>query len=118
MTVRTAVASVARGLAGAPQRALVAAIRGYRLLLRPWLGNACRFAPTCSQYAIDAIERHGAWHGTLLAGWRLARCQPWCDGGCDPVPDRPLRPVAGHFTRLWRPTEGDAIAAPTREPDR
>jgi uncharacterized protein len=79
-----------------PCRALVALVLGYRLLLKPWLGNACRFEPTCSAYALDALRRHGAASGTALAAARLLRCHPWCDGGHDPVPDRAPR----LFTRL------------------
>ena len=59
-----------------PQRALTLLVRGYRLLLKPWLGNACRFEPTCSQYALDALQRHGALRGSLLAGGRILRCHP------------------------------------------
>lgn len=65
---------------------LLLALRGYRWFLSPWLGNACRFAPTCSVYAIEAIERHGALQGVLLALARVARCHPWHPGGWDPVP--------------------------------
>ncbi|HYB51813.1 MAG TPA: membrane protein insertion efficiency factor YidD [Burkholderiaceae bacterium] len=68
-------------------RALLLALRAYRFALSPWLGNQCRFAPTCSQYAIEAIERHGPWRGCLLAARRLLRCHPWHAGGWDPVPD-------------------------------
>jgi putative membrane protein insertion efficiency factor len=69
-----------------PRRALIGLVRAYRLLLKPWLGNACRFEPSCSQYALDALQRHGALAGGTLAGARLLRCHPWCDGGLDPVP--------------------------------
>jgi len=69
-----------------PQRSLIALVRGYRLLLKPWLGNACRFEPTCSAYALQALERHGAAAGCALAAARVLRCQPWCQGGCDEVP--------------------------------
>ena len=68
------------------QRALIALVRGYRLLFSAWLGNACRFEPTCSRYALEALERHGAAGGTYLALRRLSRCHPWCPGGFDPVP--------------------------------
>src|SRR3954469_24168539 len=71
----------------APRRLLAGLVRAYRLLLSPWLGQSCRFEPTCSRYAIGALERHGAVAGSLYAGWRILRCNPWCDGGCDPVPD-------------------------------
>ena len=70
---------------------LIFLVKGYRLLLSPWLGNACRFEPTCSVYALQALERHGAAAGSYLAAARIARCHPWCEGGCDPVPARPPR---------------------------
>lgn len=80
--------SPVQALASWPRRGLVGLVRGYRLLLSPWLGNQCRFAPTCSVYAIEALERHGALAGTYLSGARLLRCAPWCEGGCDPVPSQ------------------------------
>lgn len=69
-----------------PRAVLIGVVRAYRLLLSPWLGNACRFEPTCSRYAIQALQQHGALAGSWLAGGRILRCNPWCDGGCDPVP--------------------------------
>ncbi len=83
-----------------PRRALTGLVRGYRFFLSPWLGSACRFTPSCSAYALDALERHGAWRGSLLTGARLLRCHPWCDGGHDPVPETARLPGAGLFTRL------------------
>lgn len=83
-----------------PQRLLLALVRGYRLLLKPWLGNACRFEPSCSAYALEALQRHGALGGGTLTAWRLLRCQPWCAGGHDPVPENLHPPVAGLFSRL------------------
>jgi len=69
---------------------LIGLVKGYRLLLSPWLGSACRFTPTCSAYSIQALERHGAAWGSYLTLARLARCQPWCNGGHDEVPlDKP-----------------------------
>jgi len=67
-------------------RILVALIRAYRYLLSPWWGNQCRFSPTCSEYAIEAIRRHGAWTGSWIALRRISRCHPWHAGGFDPVP--------------------------------
>ena len=75
---------------------LIGVVKAYRLLLSPWLGNACRFSPTCSVYSIEALEKHGAAAGSYLTLHRLARCQPWCDGGHDPVPAQAPR----LFTRL------------------
>jgi putative membrane protein insertion efficiency factor len=74
-----------------PRRALIGLVKGYRLLLSPWLGNSCRFEPTCSVYAIGALQRHGALAGTYLMLHRIGRCGPWCAGGCDPVPEAPPR---------------------------
>jgi len=61
-------------------------IRAYQLLLSPFLGNHCRFTPSCSQYAAEAISRHGSGRGSWMALKRLLRCHPFCDGGYDPVP--------------------------------
>jgi uncharacterized protein len=63
-------------------------IRGYQLLLSPVLGNHCRFHPTCSQYAIEAIRDHGVARGCWLAERRTGRCHPWGGAGHDPVPPR------------------------------
>jgi uncharacterized protein len=75
---------------------LIAIVKGYRLFLSPWLGSACRFEPTCSVYALQALQMHGAVAGSYLSAARIARCHPWCAGGVDPVPPAPLR----LFTRL------------------
>ena len=73
--------------AGAPARlALVGLIRLYRLTLSGWLGGQCRFSPTCSRYAEEAIRTHGATKGALLATRRVLRCNPFGRGGLDPVP--------------------------------
>ena len=69
-----------------PQRTLVALVRAYRFFLSPWLGSSCRFEPTCSAYSVQALEMHGAAVGTYLTLKRLARCNPLCAGGHDPVP--------------------------------
>jgi uncharacterized protein len=71
------------------RRLLIKLVRAYRLLLSPSLGNSCRFEPTCSIYAISALEQHGAAMGSYLALHRICRCQPWCQGGHDPVPAKP-----------------------------
>ena len=62
-------------------------VRAYRLLLSPWVGHGCRYQPTCSAYAMDALERHGALKGGYLAAHRICRCHPWGQSGFDPVPD-------------------------------
>ena len=66
--------------------AAIALIRVYQRTLSPWMPSSCRFQPTCSQYAVEAIERHGLGRGTWLTLRRLARCQPLCRAGYDPVP--------------------------------
>lgn len=83
-----------------PRRTLVALVLAYRFALKPWLGNACRFEPTCSAYALEALRRHGAMAGTALGTARLLRCHPWCEGGHDPVP----RQAPRLFTRLFAKT--------------
>jgi hypothetical protein len=65
---------------------LVVAIRAYQLVLSPFLGSACRFAPSCSEYAIEAVRRHGPVQGSWLGARRIARCHPFHSGGLDPVP--------------------------------
>lgn len=88
-----------------PQTVLMGLVKAYRLLLSPWLGSSCRFEPTCSAYSLQALQEYGAVYGTYLTLHRLVRCQPWCDGGHDPVPSR--MPHADTrtslFTRLVTP---------------
>ena len=68
------------------KRVMIALIRGYKKYISPLLPPSCRFTPTCSEYAMEAIQKHGAWKGGLLAIWRILRCNPFCKGGYDPVP--------------------------------
>ncbi len=67
---------------------LIGGVKTYRFLLSPWLGSACRFEPTCSAYALEALQQHGAAAGSYLTLARLVRCHPWCAGGSDPVPQQ------------------------------
>ena len=62
-------------------------VRAYRLIFSPWVGYNCRYQPTCSQYALEALEKHGALKGGWLAAWRILRCNPWGRCGHDPVPE-------------------------------
>ena len=94
-------------------RGLMAAVRAYRLLLSPWLGNACRFEPTCSRYSLAALERHGALAGSYLTVHRLLRCQPFCKGGHDAVPDNAPR----LFSRLLSPPVARASASSSPSPE-
>lgn len=79
---------------------LTAVVKVYRLLFSPWLGSSCRFEPTCSAYALLALETHGAAMGSYLTVARLARCHPWCLGGLDPVPSEKPRLKFQLFTQL------------------
>jgi putative membrane protein insertion efficiency factor len=85
-------------------------IRGYRYLISPLLGPNCRFYPSCSCYAEEAIALHGSMKGSYLAARRLLRCHPWHPGGYDPVPTVDL-------TTKHAPARPDEIAAPTRGAD-
>lgn len=96
-----------------PRRLLVGLVRAYQLLFSPWLGNVCRYYPSCSHYALDALNRHGALGGTALAAWRVLRCNPWSPGGVDPVPED--RPFAGLFTRLPLAADDD-LPDPKKHP--
>lgn len=101
------------------KRILTAAIRFYRAALSPFLAPRCRFLPTCSDYAVQAIERHGAWRGGWLALRRIARCHPFHPGGIDEVPLHPSSrcrcrepaasctdpPVESRFFEPCRPNE-------------
>ncbi len=71
-----------------PKTWLMALVRFYRRYLSPKKAPCCRFTPTCSAYALEALERHGAFFGLLLTLWRILRCNPWSKGGYDPVPER------------------------------
>ena len=81
-----------------PQAGLLALVRAYRFFVSPWRPASCRFEPTCSAYALAAIERHGAAAGSFLAAHRVLRCGPWCHGGADPVPVAAPRLFRGFAT--------------------
>lgn len=70
---------------------LVAVVRAYQIVVSPFLGQTCRYYPSCSAYAVTALETHGALRGTWLAVRRLGRCHPWAPGGVDHVPPAPSR---------------------------
>ncbi len=76
-------------------------LRSYKKYLSPHLGRNCRFTPTCSEYAMEAVETHGAVKGLVLAVWRVARCNPFGKYGYDPVPDKG-KWTAGEKRRLFR----------------
>lgn len=66
---------------------LIAPIRLYQMTLSPMIGNVCRYTPSCSRYAVEALQKHGPVKGLILAATRIMRCNPWHEGGWDPVPD-------------------------------
>ncbi len=78
---------------------LMFAIRGYQRIVSPWLGPVCRYYPSCSHYGYEAISMHGAAKGSLLAAWRVLRCNPWSAGGVDLVPPH----------GSWRGQDGNAV---------
>lgn len=92
---------------------LIGFLRLYRLLISPLYGQVCRFHPTCSAYALAAIERHGALRGSFLAARRLIRCHPWNAGGFDPVPERGRSLTTGSAGSTVHP----AVLAPAGEFD-
>ena len=100
---RRAAGSGSRGRGtGAGRKAVLAPILAYRRFLSPVMPARCKYHPSCSRYAVEAIERHGAARGLVLAGWRLLRCNPFSHGGHDPVSAQTLfqgprrRPSAPH----------------------
>lgn len=70
------------------RKILIGAVRYYQKCISPYKMGCCRFTPTCSHYAIEALQKHGAFKGTLLTAWRILRCNPFCRGGYDPVPEK------------------------------
>jgi uncharacterized protein len=85
---------------------LIGLLRTYRLLISPLYGLVCRYHPSCSAYALDAVTQHGALRGSWLAVRRIGRCHPWAAGGYDPVPTR--------FT--WRATRSTGLTKEMQEP--
>ena len=90
---------------------LIGLVKGYRLLLSPWVGASCRFTPTCSAYALEALSRHGALVGSTLSAARIGRCHPWCAGGADPVPAELPR----LFSRLGLGAHADQPLSPPKK---
>lgn len=77
------------------ERCVRGALRVYKLTLSPLIGRQCRYLPTCSEYAAEALISHGPWRGSWLAARRLCRCNPWGGSGYDPVPPLPGGPKKG-----------------------
>jgi uncharacterized protein len=98
----SAIGRVARGVVVAP-------IVVYQRVLSPFLPRRCKYEPTCSHYAVDAVGEYGILRGAVLAVWRLLRCNPWSYGGYDPVEDQRLFKVGGRAERVHR-SQGPASA--------
>ena len=90
--------------------AAVGVLRGYQLFIRPILPMSCRYWPSCSHYAIEAVKRHGVFSGGALAIWRLLRCNPWGGSGHDPVPEY----LSSH--KRGRRSSGGDCPAPSHDP--
>ncbi len=84
-----------------PARLLTAALRLYQWTIRPLIPGACRFEPGCSEYAVQAVREHGAVRGGLLGAGRVLRCNPFCDGGYDPVPPCRCEAAPRSFLNKW-----------------
>ncbi len=100
------------------RRALLGAIRFYSRVISPALPPRCRFYPTCSAYAAEAIERYGVVRGTWLAVRRLVKCAPWHPGGVDPVPDLPAHSGTGAGSRSSSTATPPSGPAAARRPHR
>ena len=97
-----------------PALLLTAALRTYQWTIRPLIPGSCRFEPGCSEYAVEAVRVHGAARGAALATWRVLRCNPFCDGGHDPVPPRRGHPVPPHGGEAGGPGGPSAPHEPLR----
>lgn len=90
------------------RRLATAPIHAYRRVISPLLPRRCKYEPTCSAYAVQAIERYGILRGLILATWRVVRCNPWSHGGYDPVEEQ----------RLFKPRPAGVPVPPAASPDR
>src|SRR3954453_13522067 len=110
------VARLGRFLLRVPVLVLTLLVRGYQLFVSPLLGPRCRFYPSCSAYALTALQRHGAVRGTWLTVCRLARCHPWNPGGVDHVPPAAARRTAAQAKHGTHPHTSGATAPTLRTP--
>jgi len=90
---------------------LIWLLKGYRFAISPLYGQVCRYHPTCSAYALEAVQTHGALRGTWLAMRRVARCHPWAAGGLDPVPPPKNRTSSTSSSAMATPTTGERWAS-------
>lgn len=106
----TSVSRGLRALASVPRLLLVGVIKVYQWTISPLLGPRCKYYPSCSNYGLQAIQRHGALKGFGLGAWRVLRCNPWSNGGIDDVPEKG-QPLFGRGTYE---TSMDAVASATK----
>lgn len=99
--------SLSQAIARAPRATVMGVIRGYQLVISPMTGPTCKYYPSCSHYGLEAVRVHGAFVGSGLALWRIARCNPWSVGGVDDVPARGER-----LFRLHRNNESHLHGTP------
>jgi uncharacterized protein len=99
------------------QHVLKGAVVTYQWTLRPFIGANCRFHPSCSHYAIEAVTEHGALKGAGMAAWRILRCNPWNAGGYDPVPPRPARPGVNRLRTAPADSSACLPAGPETRPE-
>ncbi|WP_295790941.1 membrane protein insertion efficiency factor YidD [uncultured Microbacterium sp.] len=85
---RSRLARIAWVVALLPRNACVVVLRAYRAVISPLYGNVCRYHPSCSRYALEAIQQYGVVRGTAMGAWRIVRCNPWAAGGIDDVRER------------------------------
>ena len=90
---------------------IIGLLKAYRFAISPLYGQVCRYHPTCSAYALEAVQTHGAVRGTWLAMRRVARCHPWAAGGLDPVPSHKNRMSSTPPSSLATPTTGEPWAS-------
>jgi putative membrane protein insertion efficiency factor len=90
---------------------LIWLLKGYRFAISPLYGQVCRYHPTCSAYALEAVQTHGAVRGSWLAMRRVARCHPWAAGGLDPVPPAKNRRSSTLSSSMVTPTTGEPWAS-------
>ncbi|WP_156660818.1 membrane protein insertion efficiency factor YidD [Mycobacterium sp. 852002-10029_SCH5224772] len=111
MTGRSLVGTFTHTVGSSAARGLIFLIQLYRHMVSPLRPATCRFVPTCSQYAVDALNEYGLIRGSWLAAARLAKCGPWHEGGWDPIPDRPACQVNcqdASDVRALRTTRGES----------
>lgn len=98
-----------------PRAVLISGVRGYRRWISPLTGPQCKYHPTCSAFALEALEVHGAVKGSALSAWRVARCNPWSYGGVDdvPLPGQRLFRLSRNNTAMMASTDSDRPVAST-----